>query len=443
MTAAFDVARDLRWRMVRGPLLDPIALIGTGAAAWGAWRLGALHPEGLGPVLAPVAALLALLAVAGLLAEDLLFRRPENDLLRAQPLRRDDLRRLRELEVRWWCGPLRLVIAGFVLGAAGWLPAAATLLPGFAGAAVGLARVARRLGRRAPMALLLGAVPGAAAWALLGSHPWAAPEWAPVVAALATQAAMHGIAAALRPGFEEEYDRLASAAATAPPRRRGASWRRLQRLLPLPPPIRARLLRDLAQFTRGQDLRAAALLALAPLSVITLATTVLQPRELAWASLTAAAMGGAAVAYAVGPGVHVLRNRAMSWERTAPRPGRRALAAALLWASGPALAHGACVLVAARLSSDGLHAAAVPALVLPVLGLELAMAHYVVAWTQSTSLGKRVAGEGTMVFSLPVVALLVAVAGRIAPPVVLLYFVISVPLLVQASQRYDAVEVTW
>jgi hypothetical protein len=455
MTAPFDVARDLRWRMVRGPLLDPIAMIGTVAAAWAAWRLGGLHtapdtlgtqpgaPEVLGPLLAPVVAVGGLLAVAAVLADDLLFRRPENVLLRAQPLPRADLARLRELEVGWWTNPLRLVGAGFVYAAAGALPAATLLLPGVPAAAVGLALLARRLGPRSPLFLALLAAPAAAAWFAFGDAPSPLPAWAPVAVGVAAHGALLALGAALRPRFVADYDALASTAATAPPRRRSGGWRRLERLLPLPAPLLARLLRDLAQLLRGRDLRAAGLFALAPLSVVTLATTTVQPNEIRWAALTAAALGGAAVAYAVGPGVHLLRNRAMSWERLAPRPGRRALAAALLWAAIPALAHGALVLGACALSSDGLHRAALPSMIVPVLGLELAMAHYVVAWTQATTLGRRVAGEGTLVFSLPVVALIVALAGRIAPPTVLLYFVVSAPMLAQAARRYDAVEVTW
>lgn len=119
------------------------------------------------------------------------------------------------------------------------------------------------------------------------------------------------------------------------------------------------------------------------------------------------------------------------------------MASSLIWGLGLALLHGGATLVTLALAQGGRFAADVPGLVLPVLGLELAMAHYVVAYTMGATRGRRVAGEGTIVLALPIVAVGVALASVFHPALVLLYFLITAGMFAAGVRRYERVEVTW
>ena len=423
----WEVALALRWRVARELLLDPIAWLGTLAAGWAIGRLGGLS-AGSG--------LLLLLGGATLLADRLLFTSRETELLRTQPLGSTGLLQVRRAELGWLLQPLRVVLLLAVVGRDGWLVGAATwaaagFLPGMAQRLAMALRV--RYGTRGAGAMLIPALLG-----LLQPIPggW---ETALLVGAVA---AFLGRG----PGSATRFEQLASEAQTASPRARGRCWRTLEALLPLPAPLRSRLVRDLVLLLGGRDLRGATLLLLAPLSCLLLRdelSSLSSPNLLEWRTLTCAALGGAALAYAVGPGIHLLRNEVMAWERTAPYPGRRALSSALLYALGFVLLHGAAILATVALSEQGRFAGEVPSLLVPVLGLEAAMAHYVVVFTMGASAGRRVLGEGTLVLALPVVAIGVAVAVWFSPWLALLYFVFTTGLVAKGIQRYDRVEVQW
>ena len=111
MPAPWEVARDLRWAIVRGILLDPITWLGVAVASW------ALHSTG---VAGSEAALLGLLAGAVLQADQLLFRSPDNDLLRCQPLGPHGLLQVRQAELGWWLHPVRLLAAAAAASDGGW-----------------------------------------------------------------------------------------------------------------------------------------------------------------------------------------------------------------------------------------------------------------------------------------------------------------------------------
>lgn len=424
----WEVARDLRWRAVRGIVLDPIAMLGTTIAAWALWRT---------EVVGTAAALLLLAALATRLGDDLLFRRPDGDLLRVQPLGPSGFLKVRRAELGWWLHPARLLVAAAALSDGPLTAVAAWLAGGFA-APLGLwlALALRRLGPRGP---LLAWLPAAAALATTVPGGW------PIAVGFAAVAGLAGVT--LEGAYGARFDQLASDAVTAPRRGRRHTWRLLEALMAgLPRPVRSRLVRDAVLTLRGQDGQGLILLLLSPLSCMVLVdelASLPNRAALTWRVLTAAALGGAAVAYAVGPGIHRLRVSAMAWERVTPHPGRRAMAAAMFWGLGLALVHGAATLATVGLVQDGRFAADVPGLVLPVLGLQTAMAHYVVAFTFSGQAGRRIAGEGTLVLSLPVVAIAVAVAGLLMPPVILAYFVVTAGMVAAGAARYDRVEVTW
>jgi hypothetical protein len=321
---------------------------------------------------------------------------------------------------------------GLWVGVAVWI--AASLAPAF-----GL-RLATALRRRfGPRGRVLALLP--AAVAIPAPLPW---SWEAILVFAAV-----GLLAGrgLRAAFLRDGPRLASDAQTAPSARRSATWRSLAALArALPVALRARVVRDAVLSLRGQDVQGALLLLLSPLSCLLLVdelATMPSRAALPWRVLTAAAIGGGAVAWAVGPGIHRLRNVAMSWERLAPRPGQRAMASSLIWGLGLALLHGGATLVTLALAQGGRFAADVPGLVLPVLGLELAMAHYVVAYTMGATRGRRVAGEGTIVLALPIVAVGVALASVFHPALVLLYFLITAGMFAAGVRRYERVEVTW
>jgi hypothetical protein len=168
-----------------------------------------------------------------------------------------------------------------------------------------------------------------------------------------------------------------------------------------------------------------------------------RPESLLWWTLEAAALGGAAVAWAVGPAVHTLRNSAMAWERVAPMPGKRNAQAAMIYGIAFATVHSALVLLTVAVVQDGHFAPQVPSLILPVLALEVAMAHYAVAFSMAWTLGKRIAGEPNLVLSMPFLAAGLALVAIFQPLLLPVYFVVSFPFASRGPARYDSVEVTW
>ncbi len=456
-----DTARDLRWRAVRDIVLDPIAILGTAVVAWALVRTG---------VAGTLTGLLALTAIATRTADDLLFRRPDGDLLRVHPLGDEGFGAVRQAELGWWMHPVRILAAACAWSAAGPWVAALTWYVGAMAPRLGmrLALAGRRvLGARfgvwiwIPAAVSLaadvfgaGAVPGTGASAAaaadgvgagsgFGGAAWSA--WA-VPLAFWGLAAVSGVG--LRRAFVEQFPQLASDAATAPRARGRRAWQVLYAgTLPFVwESHRVRLVRDALLTFRGQDPQGLILLTLAPLSCLVLVgelEALPSAAALTWRTLTCAALGGAAVAYAVGPGLHRLRIGTMAWERTAPSPGAGALTSALWWGMGLALLHGCATLATVMFAHDQRYLHEASALALPVLGLEAAMAHHVVTQTFATQSGRRILGEGTLVLSLPVVAVVVALAGLFVPPLVLAYFVITAGLTAAAAKRYEAVEVTW
>lgn len=432
----WEAARDLRWRAVRDVVLDPIAMLGTVVVAWALVRSGAVGPE---------AAVLLYAAFAIRTGDELLFVRPDGELLRVHPLGPTGFLKVRRAELGWWLHPPRVLLAACVGAGYGfWFGVAAWALGGYGRSfGIWLAIHSRRLLRRHGGAVWL---PGAAATVL--HHVEGVPESlrlyaATVVIALATLAPW-----AVETSYIVHFDRLVSDAATAPRSRTRLLWPAL-RALTLPVidrGVRSRLVRDAVLTLRLQDPQGAILLLLAPLSCLLLVgelETLPTPAAMPWRTLTCAALGGAAVAYGTGPGIHRLRMASMPWERTSPQPGRRALTSALVWALGLATVHGLATLATVALAQDGRFADQATALALPVLGLEWAMAHFVVVQVFANQRGKRILGEGTLVLSLPIVAIAVAVAGVLMPALIPAYFLVTAGMTAQAAARYDAVEVTW
>jgi hypothetical protein len=391
---AWEVARALRWSIARGFLLDPILWLGTLAVGWALGRMTSLPLWLLAG---------SMLAVATYLADSLLFRSRDTELLRSQPLGADGLLRVRQAELGWILQPLRAVLLLVLAARCGWgIAGGAWFLTHFLpGPLVRIAIFLRLRGRS--------------------------------ISALVT----------LRP---RDFEDLSSAAVAASPRERGRLWRVLQHLLPLPRRLRSRVIRDLILLLRGQEARGAFLLLLSPLSFLLLRdelAVLKRPELLTWRTLTCAALGAAAVAYAVGPGIHLLRNRVLVWERLNPNPGRHALRAALIYGLGFALLHSAGTLLTVQFAAGGRFASHVPGLIAPVLILELAMAHFVVLFTMGASSGRKVHGEGTLVLALPIVAVGVAIAAWFSPALAVLYFVVTGGMAAQASARYEQVEVSW
>ena len=394
----WEVARALRWAVAKGFLLDPILWLAVLAIAWAGRGLGGLSPmEGVVGVF-----LLALL-----IADSLLFRSTDNPLLRAQPLGDNGLLRVRQAELSWMLRPLQVLLLLIVSGQAGWA-----------------------LGLGATLLSLLFPAP-----ALRGALFLRALHRAPRTATAAFGAGASGL-----------FERLAGEATTRPSRGRWLLWPILERLIPLPRGLRARLVRDLVLLARGQDLRGAFLLLLSPLSYLVLRDDLAHLRRtelLSWRALTAAALGGAAVAYAVGPGIHLLRARVMSWERISRHPGSQALRSALVYALAFALLHGVGTLATVHFAQAGRFADHVPGLVAPVLTLELAMAHFVVVFTMGASTGRSILGEGTLVLALPIIAVGVAIAGWFNPWIAALYFLVTTGMAAGAASRYEDTEVLW
>ena len=105
------------------------------------------------------------------------------------------------------------------------------------------------------------------------AFPWTAASQGPGVQYAWLGAGLVGAVAAFLgrgPGSATRFEQLASEAQTASPRARGRCWKTLEALLPLPAPLRSRLVRDLVLLLGGRDLRGATLLLLAPLSCLLL-----------------------------------------------------------------------------------------------------------------------------------------------------------------------------
>lgn len=440
-----DVARDLRWRVVRDVLLDPFAWVGGVLLGLVVARVGARLAEAVAPsAVVGSAALLCLLLGVGL-ADALLFRTPENDLLRTQPLGPDGLRQVRSAELGWWLHVPALLAAALGWGAAGLVGAAAAWGAGRCaiGASVVGAIHARRVAAGGGAALGMVTVTVGAVAVLVAGRGVPAlamlPPWS-LAAAVAGLLLLVGRGA---PGaWARHYELLASDAAAAPSTPRGAWALALLRFLPLPPPLRARVARDAILLLRGQDGRGAALLLLAPAAALTLRFDPTPTSgQLLWQVLTAAALGGGAIAYAVGPGIHRLRSQVLPWSRTAPRAGRRALLGGLAWGSLWAVLHGGFLLAVVATARGGWFAAEVPALAVPVFALELAMAHFSVVFTLSRATDRGVNGEGMLAIALPAVAVGVALAGVLAPWAILIYPLATAGMTGQAAQRLEHLEV--
>ena len=448
MSAPWEVARDLRWRVARDSLSDPFTWVGVAAVAWAAHRVGGASAAHLTPSGAVLVAVGLGRGAALTLVDSLLFARAENDFLRTWPLGPTGLLRVRVEEAGWWLRPLWVVLATFAHAVAGWPGVAGLVLPalGVPGLAATMDLLARAAGRSAGRSAAVIALGGIALAGLVPARPpWAAlgPWWPTAVGAVAGLAAM----ALGRPRdrlFTAHHAAAASRAATAPPPPSRLPSR-LLRLLPLPPAWRARLLRDALLLLRGQDLQSALLLMAAPLSALLLADSLAAAhgQAVTWRTLEATAMGAAAIAWATGPTAHVLRSATMAWERGAPAPGRRHTWAALAWAAAPAVAHGALMLAVVATVQGGHHADQVPALTLPVIGLELVLVHYSVAFSLNNTAGRRVGGLPSLVLSLPFVAAGVALLALVAPWAIPVWFVATARWTARGFARYDSLEVTW
>ena len=446
----WQAAAELRWKLASGSLLDPFSLVGAVAAAWACQRAAAAWVGGdaVRTAALPILVLGTVVLVAGAIASTLLYERRENDLLRSLPLGSGGFLKLCRTELGWWTTLPRLLAACAVWGGSGAAAAAVVFVGSWGAREAGLtaALALRAAPRRHVIRLAALGLMAAAAGIRWRTPALALPAEAPVLGAVL----VGGLLCASAPLPSRLWSRVSAArlseAAARPPSRGWAWGPLLDRLLPLPGPLRARLLRDVLLLVRGRDVRALVLFSLSPLACLYLVDELARSggaQALTWRVLSAAALGGAAVAYAGGPATHLLRARALSWERTARRPGPRHLTAALTWSLGFALAHGALILATVALAHGGRHADLVPSLILPVLGLEAAMAHFVVAFVAGATDGRRVHGEGTIALMLPVVALGVALVGLLVPWAVPLYFAVTGNMVRQGARRLETLEVAW
>ncbi len=450
----WEVASGLRWLIVREVLIDPISWLLLAVSCWFLLRVATplASPGTWGCVLVPAAALCTATVVAMLTADRLLFSERDNEVLRVQPLGEDGFYKVRSRELHWWAWPPALLAAAAGLSVGSWTVAAATLAGSLATGGIGIGGALLLRGwfgaRRGLVAATLVGVPLAGLW--LGSaSPLPRPDLGPWLAiAPGLLWLLLGTAAvpiSLRM-FRHSFERLASDAAVRDRSEPGRMWHLMMALVPAPLTLRARLTRDLVLLTRGWDPRGALLIALSPLSCLYLADLLEQSiREapMTWRVLEAAALGAAAIAYAVGPNIHVLRNEAMAWSRTSPRPGRNSLRGALAYGLLFAIAHGGLVLLTVALVRDGRYLDRVADLTFPVLALEAGMVHFAVVYSMAESLGRRVAGEGALILALACIAAGLAVVGYLYPLALPLYLVLMVGLVAQAVQRYESLEVTW
>lgn len=441
-----DVARALRWRVARNVLLDPFAWVGGVLLTLVLVRVGGWLEPRFGALAVVAAAPLLTLGVGIGLADTLLFRSAENDLLRVQPLGRHGLLEVRKTELGWWLSAPALFGAAIGYGAAGLLGSITTFAAArfFVASSASSALLGRRLAGRGGAVLGTVLVALSAGGLLAAGRQFGAdslPVWAgavvPAVLGLA-------LSVPLRKLWTRYYEPLASEAASAPSTDRLPIWALLSRLSPLPATWTGRLLRDATLLFRGVDARGAVLLLLSPAAVLSIQ---LDPTptsgQLLWQALSAAALGGGAIAYAVGPGVHRLRVLVLPWARVAPEPGRRALAAGLLWGFLWTTLHAGLLLAVIATARDGWFLSEIARLALPVLALEWSMAHFSVVFTLSRALGQTVNGEGMLAVALPAVAVGVALAAVLFPAAILLYPLATLGMTAQARHRLDQVEVTW
>ncbi len=438
-----QVATALRWSVARGVLLDPFAWVGGVLLALVLARSGEWLEPRFGALSVTAAASFLTLAVGTGFADSLLFRNPENDLLRIQPLGPRGLAEVRHTELGWWLQVPALLGAAVALGAGGAMDGLAAYIAGRCGvgAATSCAVIARAAVGRAGAALGGAAVVLLAGAALVACEGLALPPWSGAALAAGVGLALGQLRFRL---WDARYEGLASEALSAPSSPHAPGWALLSRLLPLPSVLKARVLRDGALLVRGADGRGALLLMLSPLAVLGLQFDPTPTSgQLLWQALTAAALGSGAIAYAVGPGVHRLRVQVLPWERTAPAPGRRALLAGLAWGGLWACLHAGWILAVIATARNGWFAGEVGSLALPVFALELAAVHFSVVFTLSRALGQTVNGEGMLAIALPMVAVGVALAAVLFPAAILLYPLATVGMTAQAAGRLDQLEVTW
>ena len=454
--AAWQVAAKLRWTIVRGVLIDPISWLLIGASAWGLHRFagGISQPGTLGASLLILTVLSGAVVFASIYADRLLFLEAENDFLRAQPLGELGFYRLRSVELSWWLRAPAVLAGAAGLGASGWwlaILSAATVLA-LSALGLGLSLILRGPLRQLRSAVrILGLGLPALALYLFGGQSIPATAtpleaWLPACAAFALLSAALAARVLAPTLFRRQFDELSSLAAVRDRSDTGRFWSTLNACLPLPLPLRARLSRDLVLLARGWDARGALLLLLSPLSCLYLAEALsgsMREAAVLWRSLEAAALGAAAIAYAVGPNIHILRADTMVWSRTAPNPGRNELRSALLYAALFATMHGTLILGTVATVRDGRFADQLLVLAGPVLALEIFMVHFAVVFSMAESLGRRVAGEGALILALACVGAGLAVIAILYPLALPLYLIFTLGLAGRARERYERLEVTW
>ncbi|HCP44720.1 MAG TPA: hypothetical protein DIU15_01605 [Deltaproteobacteria bacterium] len=438
--------------MVREVLLDPIALLVLAGCCWAASGL-ASHGAGMasaGPVCVASAAIVLLLLATVAIADALLFDLHENLLLRTLPLGEAGFLELRRAELRWWLWPmaaLAMSIAGSALGTAGVVAVALTAIGCLDLAPLGAMHLRRTAGPHRRTVLVASGACTVLATALGATQSAGSTgDVLPIALGLLLLVAGRWAGRSRAASFVRLHPPIASQVASRGSRGMGSSWSMLAKALWLPAPLKARLLRDLVLLMRGWDLRGAALLALSPLSCLYLQGSLdVVPSEaaLSWRVLQSTALGSAVIAYAVGPGVYVLRNRTMNWERIAPRPGRSAALASLAYGFLFATLHGAMTLGVVAWSHDGRYDHALGSLALPVLALEWSMVHFSALFSLGNGIGQRVSGEVMIVPSLVVVAVALAGVSMLWPWAAPLYFLVTGGMVGQAIHAYERVEVTW
>ena len=450
----WQVATRLRWKMVSGVLTDPISLLLLAVGAWALYR-GAASLSGeqtAGPLLVSLSSLCAALVFATRYADRLLFGEQDDKFLRVQALGPLGLYRVRCEELSWWLRPLVLLVAAAGLGTSGWFLAllsgagVALLAPTGIHCALLLRSATPGMNRILPMAALGLAAASLYLWAdvPLRADKWSG--WLPLLPAGAMLTLALTCRSLAAKSYRHRFAELASKAGEQDRHEPLWPWRVLGRCLPLATPIQARLTRDLILLWRGWNGRGATLLLLSPLSCIYLSDSLsgsMREGAILWRVLESAALGSAAIAYAAGPNLTVLRSSAMAWSRCAPQPGRYELRAAVLYGAFFALVHGGLTLLVVVTTQEGRFAEHLGALCFPVLALELFVVHFSVVYSMAESLGRRIAGEGALILALAFVAAGLAVIAVLYPPGLLGYLLITLGLAARARQRYETLEVTW
>jgi len=438
--------------MVREVLLDPIALLVLAGCCWAASGVASHGAEAgsAGPAVVAATAIILLVIATVTIADALLFDLSENTLLRTLPLGESGFLELRRAELAWWLWPLAALaasVAGSAAGTSGTIAIILTAIGCLDLAPLIAMHLRRAVGPRRRMVLTSAAVGTIVAAALCSNH---AAEAGATTLAPALGLLLFGggrwVGRSRARTFLRLHPHTASQVASRGSRANGITWSLWSRFVWLPSTLKARVLRDIVLLGRGWDLRGAALLALSPLSCLYLEgslATVPNEAALSWRVLQSTALGSAVIAYAVGPGIYVLRSRAMSWERIAPTPGRNAALSSLCYGFLFATLHGALTLSVVAWSHDGSHDHAVVSLILPVLALEYSMVHFAALFSLSNGIGRRVSGEVMIVPSLVLVAIVLAGVSMLWTWAAPLYFVVTAGMVGQAIAAYERVEVTW